>query len=83
MERIAPGAFTKTFRENKNNMAVLFQHGRDPQIGDKVLGPILVLHEDNRGAYYEVPLIDTSYNRDLIAGLEANLYGASFRFKVI
>jgi hypothetical protein len=30
-----------------------------------------------------VPLIDTSYNRDLLPGLEAGLYGASFRFRVI
>jgi HK97 family phage prohead protease len=83
MERIAPGAFKKTILENLRNMAVLFQHGRDPHIGDKVLGPIAVLREDKRGAYYEVPLLDTSHNRDLIPGLEANLYGASFRFKVM
>ncbi|MDQ6901240.1 MAG: HK97 family phage prohead protease, partial [Candidatus Dormibacteraeota bacterium] len=29
-----------------------------------------------------VPLLDTSYNRDLLPGLEAGLYGASFRFRV-
>jgi HK97 family phage prohead protease len=82
-ERIAPGAFRKTFDENRNGMRVLFQHGKDPQIGDKVLGPIDILREDDVGAYYEVPLLDTSYNRDLIPGLEAGLYGASFRFRVL
>jgi hypothetical protein len=30
-----------------------------------------------------VPLLDTSYNRDLIPGLQAGLYGASFRFAVM
>jgi len=82
MEQIAPGAFRKTFEENRNGMRALFQHGKDPQVGDKVLGPIDVLREDDIGGYYEVPLLDTSYNRDLIPGLEAGLYGASFRFRV-
>ena len=82
-ERVSPGAFTKTFNENRAGMRVLFQHGKDPQVGDKVLGPIEQLREDDVGAYYEVPLLDTSYNRDLIPGLEAGLYGASFRFRVL
>jgi HK97 family phage prohead protease len=82
-ERVAPGAFTKTIQENRNNIKVLFQHGKDPQVGDKPLGAISDLREDDTGAYYEVPLLDTSYNRDLLPGLEAGLYGASFRFKVL
>ena len=82
-ERVAPGAFTKTIQENRNNIKVLFQHGKDPQVGDKPLGAISDLREDETGAYYEVPLLDTSYNRDLLPGLEAGLYGASFRFKVL
>lgn len=81
LERIAPGAFKKTFREQTPK--VLFQHGMDPQIGDKVLGRADVLREEAEGPYYEVPLLDTSYNRDLVPGLEADLYGASFRFSVM
>jgi HK97 family phage prohead protease len=83
LERIAPGAFKKTIGENRDRIKALFQHGMDPQIGDKPLGPIADLREDDMGAYYEVPLLDTSYNRDLIPGLEAGLYGASFRFQVM
>ncbi len=83
MEQIAPGAFRKTFAENSAGMRVLFNHGKDPTIGDKVLGPIRSLSEDKTGAHYEVPLLDTSYNRDLIPGLLAGVYGASFRFKVM
>jgi phage head maturation protease len=64
-------------------MRVLFQHGQDSQIGSKVLGPIKELRADATGAYYEVPLLDTTYNRDLIPGLDAGLYGASFRFQVM
>lgn len=83
LERIAPGAFKKTFSENRNGMKVLFDHGHDPSIGNKPLGPIRSLAEDERGASYEVELLDTSYVRELIPGLEAGLYGASFRFKVM
>lgn len=83
LEQIAPGAFKKTFDENRGGMRCLFQHGKDNQVGDKPLGPIDVLREDDVGAYYEVPLLDTTYNRDLVPGLEAGLYGASFRFRVV
>ncbi|MCI0636944.1 MAG: HK97 family phage prohead protease [Actinobacteria bacterium] len=83
MERFAPGAFRKTFRENRDRIRVLFQHGRDPAVGDKPLGAIDTLREDDVGAYYEVPMLDTAYNRELLPGLEAGLYGASFRFRVL
>lgn len=85
MERIAPGAFAKSFRpEYRDRVKVLFQHGMDPQIGDKPLGRHVELREDEVGAYYEVPLLDARYVReDILPGLEAGLYGASFRFRVI
>jgi HK97 family phage prohead protease len=82
LERIIPGAFKKTFSENRDQMRALFQHGRDPQMGDKVLGPIDVLEEDDKGARYEVPLLD-GIPPLLLSGLRKNLYGASFRFRVI
>jgi hypothetical protein len=63
-------------------MRVLLEHGRDPQIGNKPLGPIRSLFEDRVGAFYEVDLLDTAYVRDLIPGLAAGVYGASFRFSV-
>lgn len=83
MEQIAPGAFKKTFKENRQAMRVLFQHGKDPQIANKPLGPINDVRETDSGAYYEVPLLDTQYTRDLIPGLDAGLYGSSFRFQVM
>jgi HK97 family phage prohead protease len=75
------GAFRKTFREQTPK--VLFQHGQDPQVGDKPLGTVEELSEDETGAAYAVRMLDTAYNRDLIPGLEAGLYGASFRFQVM
>jgi HK97 family phage prohead protease len=83
MESIAPGAFRKTMAERRDRIVAAFDHGFDYTIGDKVLGPIDDLREDGTGAYYEVGLMDTSYNRDLYPGLKRGLYGASFRFQVI
>ncbi len=80
MERFSPSALKKTVMENRDRMRVLFNHGKDPQIGEKALGPITTLRED---ASYEVPLLDTSYNRDLLPGLKAGVYGASVRFQVV
>jgi hypothetical protein len=82
LERVAPGATAGTIRDNKDSMRVLFDHGMDAQIGNKVLGPIDVLDERSDGPHYEVPLFDTSYNRDLLPGLKAGVYGASMRMRV-
>jgi HK97 family phage prohead protease len=80
LERFAEGAWKKTIRESGAKVRSLFQHGMDPQVGDKPLGPIRVLQEGADGGYGEVELLDTSYNRDLLPGLKAGLYGASHRF---
>jgi HK97 family phage prohead protease len=82
MERVAAGATADTIRDNKDAMRVLFDHGMDSQIGNKVLGPIEALEEKSDGPHYEVPLFDTSYNRDLLPGLKAGVYGASMRMRV-
>lgn len=93
MERIGPGAFAKTIKENRDNVVCSFDHGYDPQIGDKPLGPIVELREEDAGPYYEVPLLDTDYNRNFILpalqgrtidgrNLGSTL-GASFRFRVV
>jgi hypothetical protein len=82
-ERIAPGAFKKTLSENGDRVKILFNHGFDPSVGDKPLGKPRTLKEDTRGLYVEVPLDDTSYNRDLVASLRSGaLDGMSFRFSV-
>jgi HK97 family phage prohead protease len=82
LERVAPGATAGTIADDKDAMRVLFDHGMDAQIGNKVLGPIDVLEEKSDGPHYEVPLFDTSYNRDLLPGLKAGVYGASMRMRV-
>jgi HK97 family phage prohead protease len=71
LERVAPGAFAQTITEDVGRMRVLFDHGYDPQIGNKVLGSIESLSEDDTGPAYEVRLLDTGYNRDLVPRLQA------------
>jgi len=87
IERIAPGAFAATFARHwddsdPHRIKVQFQHGWDTSVGMRLLGKLTVLREDDVGGYYEAPLFDTSYNADLVPGLEAGEYGASFRFRV-
>jgi HK97 family phage prohead protease len=82
LERTAPGSFKQTIREDRAGMRVLYDHGFDMQVGNKVLGPIADLREDPDSPVGEVPLFDTSYNRDLLPGLRAGAYGSSFRFRV-
>lgn len=82
LERTVKGAFAQTIKEDRDSVKVLYDHGFDYQIGNKVLGPIDDLREDPDSPVGEVPLFDTQYNRELLPGLEAGVYGSSFRFKV-
>jgi hypothetical protein len=84
MERTVKGAFSKTIQQNRDGIKVLYDHGHDPDIGNKPLGPIRELREEDFGPYYEVPLTDTAYNRDsIIPLLKDGLLSASYRFKVM
>ena len=82
MERVMPGAFTKTISDNAGRIRALFNHGFDPSVGQKVLGPVVGLREDSDSPVMEVDLLDTSYNRDLLPGLRRGLYGSSMRMRV-
>lgn len=83
MERFAEGSFRKTISEGKERIRCIFHHGQDPSVGYKPLGPLEYLGERGRGVEYDVPLLDTDYNRALVPGLEAGLYGSSFRFGIV
>lgn len=83
LERTAPGSFKKTIGERASQVKVLFNHGYELDPGDKILGRVSLLEEREEGPYGEVPLLDTSYNRDLIPGLREGVYGSSFMFNVI
>lgn len=87
MERTVRGAFAKTMSEASAAavmpVKMLFDHGYDPMIGNKVLSAVESLSEETDSAVASGTLFDTSYNRDLLPGLEAGVYGSSFRFRVI
>lgn len=83
LERTTRGAFAKTIKETGTNFRVQFDHGHDPSIGSKVLGIPESVTEEKDAATGVVPLLDTSYNRDLLPGLKRGAYGSSFRFRVI
>jgi HK97 family phage prohead protease len=82
MERIAPGAFKKTFRDLRDKMRVLLNHGHDPMVGDKPIAEITDLREDDEGAFYEARLFD-GLPELVLDGLRAKQYGASFRFSAM
>jgi HK97 family phage prohead protease len=72
---VVPGAFARTIKEDPMPQ-VLLNHGRDPQVGEKPLGVPEVYEEQRKGGpnnegglYVEVPLDDTSYNRDIRTSL--------------
>jgi phage head maturation protease len=93
LESVASSAFDRTMVDDRAGMKVLYDHGFDPVLGNKPLGPITTLRADDIGAYYEVPLLDTDYNRDFVLpALRGQLMngqnvgsqlGASFRFMVL
>lgn len=82
LERIAPGAYRKTFKERRNEIRVLLQHGRDPEIGDKPIAEIVELREEEEGAYHESRLLD-GLPELIVSGLRAGLYGQSFRMEIM
>jgi phage head maturation protease len=92
LEKTSPGAFRKTAREAKRadglySTKVLYDHGTDFHIGNKMLMVPDRFEEgredDYHGPIIEGDLLDTSYNRDLLPGLQRSAYGSSFMFNVI
>jgi len=79
LERVIPGAFVDSFE--RMTPKVTFNHGRDPDLGDKLLGYPVTVREDERSAIYEAPLLD-GVPPLLVSGLRAGAYGSSFRFGV-
>jgi hypothetical protein len=79
MERIAPGAFVDSFAERTPK--ITFNHGRDPDLGDKLLGHPVTAREDDIGGVAEAPMF-AGVPQLVVDGLRAGAYGASFRFGI-
>lgn len=87
LERIKPGAFAQTLSERADQISVLFNHGRDPSIGNKALGLPQNMRETNVGPTADVAWFDRDYVDDIRAGLppraKRSAYGASYRFGIV
>lgn len=82
LERIVPGAAKKTLAESRGSIRILYDHGRDPSVGQKPLTDP-DLREDTTGVLYEGTLFDTLYNRELIPALESGQMGSSIKFRAL
>lgn len=82
IERIAPGAFKKTFSERGLSMKIMWNHGRSEVLPDVLIAKPTVMREDDRGAYYEAQMFG-GLPEWLYEGLREGVYGASFRFRAI
>jgi HK97 family phage prohead protease len=84
LERVAPGAFTKTFAENRSRMRLIYDHGQDAHVGRNTLGPLEEISDDQTGLDYSGHLIDTDYNRNrILPQLKAGVLGSSYRFDTV
>lgn len=80
IERIAPGAFARSLKENPDVVA-LWSHRTDAPIARAP--QTLRLAEDAEGLAVEISLVDTQRNRDLLAEVRSGVVDAmSFGFEV-
>lgn len=79
-EVIAPGAFTRTLKEQRNVFA-LVEHDTNRVLASTDNGT-LQLHEDAKGLRFSIDPADTSYARDMLTLVKrGEVRGASFRFR--
>jgi HK97 family phage prohead protease len=77
-ERIAPGAFARSLRED--DIVALFNHDPNYPLGRTSNGR-LKLHEDSRGLHMQVSPTQTSYAADLVTNIrDGTVPGQSFSF---
>lgn len=80
MERHMPGVATKTFRESPPK--IMFQHGKDPALGQRLIADPKELGEDEQGPFYRAEILD-GLDPLLVDGLRRGLYGSSHTFEVV
>jgi len=80
MERFKAGAYRKTMAENPPK--ILFQHGRDPQIGEKIIATTDETGEDAISPFARGQILD-GVPELVVDGLRKGVYGSSHRFSVV
>jgi HK97 family phage prohead protease len=81
IERISPGAFSKTIRES--DVRALFNHSPNFPLG-RTSNNTLKLREDGIGLYMEIEPPETSWARDLMVSIQrGDVTGASIGFRPV
>lgn len=79
---IKPGAFTRTIVKDRDQMQVMFNHGKDPRYGELPIGTISRLEENKTGLYAEVQLHDGPDNENIRSALASGaLRSMSIQFE--
>ncbi len=79
MEQVSRTAFEGI---DPRSVSILYSHGSDAFIGSRPLGPVIDLRSDEYGLMYACALLPTQAALELLPGLQAGLYGSSFRFSI-
>jgi HK97 family phage major capsid protein/HK97 family phage prohead protease len=81
-EFVRPGAFTKTLKEDRDQIQVLFNHGLDARYGSLPIGTLTELREDKVGLWAEVQLHDGPDNQNIRSALASgSLRAMSIQFE--
>lgn len=78
-----PGAFERSIREDRARIRIIFDHGQDHLLGRRPIASLDGLGADETRGWAFGRLLDNLAGHELMAGLQAGLYGASFRFSVV
>jgi HK97 family phage major capsid protein len=80
MERFSRSAYKKTMADHLPK--IMFQHGNDPQVGEKPIATTDEAGEDATSPYARGRILD-GVPELVVAGLRSGVYGASHRFTVV
>lgn len=80
-EQFAPGAFLRSFVEDRDSIKLLLEHGADGRVRRLPLGRIITLREVEDGAFFEGELLrGAAYVAELVPAIDDALYQLSFSF---
>lgn len=66
---IKPRSLNYALQHHRDRIGVLYDHGRDGQIGSKPLGSPRTMEPDKTGLWTETPLAKTAYNEQIVIPL--------------
>ena len=81
-EKISPGAFKKTLKDNTRDKFMLINHDWNKVVGRT--NSNLILEEDSKGLRFELTVPNTSEGNDLLENVKTGLIqGCSFGFNIV